>query len=154
MNLHVHVGDDDRSADRSTAHHKHSVTCLVPRAPRANGTASARARAGKEEPRAREGHQVVPRCPVVSTHISLAIPLAVSGSDAYVAVLVEHLTGGAAAAACGLVSSLSQLVERQPLVRASTFQPRHFCTTQRSGEALDGSVHVTTRARASCRCCI
>ena len=111
-------------------------------------------RAKRSQPRAREGHQVVPRCPVVSTHISLANPLAVSGSDAYVAVLVEHLTGGAAAAACGLVSSLSQLVERQPLVRASTFQPRHFCTTQRSGEALDGSVHVTTRARASCRCCI
>jgi len=111
-------------------------------------------RAKRSQPRAREGHQVVPRCPVVSTHISLANPLAVSGSDAYVAVLVEHLTGGAAAAACGLVSSLSQLVERQPLVRASTFQPRHFCTTQRSAEALDGSVHVTTRARASCRCCI
>ena len=75
-------------------------------------------RAKRSQPRAREGHQVVPRCPVVSTHISLANPLAVSGSDAYVAVLVEHLTGGAAAAACGLVSSLSQLVERQPLVRA------------------------------------
>ena len=115
-----------------------SSSLQVPRAPRANGTASARARAGKEEPRAREGHQVVPRCPVVSTHISLANPLAVSGSDAYVAVLVEHLTGGAAAAACGLVSSLSQLVERQPLVRARPFSPGTFAPRKEAARHWTG----------------